>query len=99
MGIEFAIEELYATGWSALDSTGCEQHDSGRWIPTAERVRREFEQAGYSLSISHAQLFDCYRAAWTSDQGDPAGAVVGSTEQEAAIYALSHLRRSLSPTA
>ncbi len=99
MGIEFAIEELYATGWSALDSTGCEQHGSGRWIPTADRVRREFEQAGYTLTISHAQLFDCHRAAWTDRQGEPAGAVVGATEQEAAIYALSQLRRALSPTA
>lgn len=99
MGIEFAIEELYATGWSALDSVGCEPHGSGRWIPTPERVRREFEQAGYTLSISHAQLFDCYRAAWTDGRGEPVGAVVGASEQEAAIYALSQLRRSLSATA
>lgn len=99
MGIEFAIEELYATGWSALDSAGCEQHGSGRWIPTVDRVRGEFESAGFALSINHAQLFDCYRAAWTDRNGDPVAAVVGSTEQEAAIFALSQFRRQLTPTA
>lgn len=98
MGIDFAIEELYATGWSALDSSGCERHDSGRWVPTVGRVRREFERAGHTLTISHAQLFDCYRAAWTDEQGEPAGSVVGATEHEAAIYALSQLRRHLTPT-
>lgn len=98
MGIDFAIDELYATGWSALDSSGCERSSSGRWIPSVARVRGEFDRTGYSLSITHAQLFDCYRAAWTDSNGEPVGAVVGSTEHEAAVYALSQLRRQLAPT-
>jgi len=96
MGIEIAIEELYATGWSALDSAGCEHDGSGRWVPTLERITAEFERAGYTLSLHHAQLFDCYRAVWQTATGDPVGAVVGSTEQEAAIYALAQLRRQRS---
>lgn len=99
MGLEFAIDELYATGWSALDSAGCERHSSGRWVPTARRVRAEFERSGHGLTIQYAQLFDCYRAAWTGASGEPEGAVVGATEQEAAIYALAQLRRSLALTA
>ena len=93
MGIDIAIEELYATGWSALDSAGCELNGSGRWVPTVDRVVREFDASGYVLSINHAQLFDCYRAVWQTSAGEPVGAVVGSTQQEAAIYALSQLRR------
>ncbi len=99
MGIDFAIDELYATGWSALDSAGCERHSSGRWVPTVERVRREFAKSGYTITISYAQLFDCHRAVWADLGGAPAGAVVGASEHEAAIYALSHLRRALAPTA
>lgn len=99
MGIDFAIEELYETGWSALDSSGCERHGSGRWVPSVARVMREFDQAGFRLGIQYAQLFDCHRAAWTDLNGNPVGAVVGSSEHEAAIYALSQLRRQLAPTA
>jgi hypothetical protein len=93
MGIDIAIDELYATGWSALDSAGCELDGAGRWVPTVDRVTQEFARAGYGLMIHHAQLFDCYRAVWQTSSGDPAGAVVGSTEHEAAIYALAQLRR------
>ena len=95
MGLDFAIDELYATGWSALDTSGCEHHADGRAYPTPETVRGEFEQAGFELTLRHIQLFDCYRAEWR-DAGDAAvGAVVGQTEDEAAVYALSQLRRAL----
>lgn len=93
MGIDIALDELYATGWTALDSAGCELDGSGRWVPTVGRVVDEFSSAGFALSIHHAQLFDCYRAVWQTVSGDPAGAVVGSTEHESAIYALAQLRR------
>ena len=43
MGLDFAIDELFATGWSALDTTGCES-EGGRWVPSVDRVMREFEQ-------------------------------------------------------
>ncbi len=96
MGIDFAIDELYATGWTSLDSSGCDRHDDGRAYPNPETVRREFEQAGFDLSLKHIQLFDCYRAEWRDSGGSAAGAVVGQTEAEAAVYALSQLRRSTS---
>lgn len=93
MGLEYAIEELYATGWSGLDTSGCEHAADGRMYPGVQRVKDEFAKAGFSLSIRFVDLFDCHRAEWTDDAGDPAGAVVGQSEAEAAVYALSHLRR------
>ena len=93
MGLDFAIDELFATGWSALDTTGCES-EGGRWVPSVDRVMREFEQAGLTLSVRHVQLFDCFRAEWTDGAGVPAGSVVGQTEREAALYALAQLRRA-----
>lgn len=95
MGLEFAIDELCATGWSALDSTGCEHHADGRMYPSIGRVEQEFAAAGFELSVRHVQLFDCYRAQWLDGAGHGAGAVVGHTDLEAAVYALSQLRRSL----
>ncbi|MEM7754665.1 MAG: hypothetical protein AAF297_03410 [Planctomycetota bacterium] len=93
MGLDFAIEELFATGWSALDTTGCES-EGGRWIPSVDRVKREFADAGLSLSIRHIQLFDCFRAEWADDSSLPAGSVVGQTDREAALYALAQHRRA-----
>jgi hypothetical protein len=95
MGLNFAIDELYATGWTALDSTGCEYHSDGRAYPTPPRVKKFFDEHGHELSIRHVQLFDCYRAEWREMQGRSTGAVVGQTEHEAAVYALSQLRRQI----
>ncbi|GJM19770.1 MAG: hypothetical protein DHS20C14_19830 [Phycisphaeraceae bacterium] len=95
MGVTIALDELYETGWSALDTTGCEADDDGRWYPSVAMVAREFEAAGFAFAVSHVQLFECYRAAWTDESGSPAGAVVGASEAEAAVYALSRLRRAL----
>lgn len=99
MGITFALDELYATGWSTLDTAGCELADDGRWFPTAAVIAREFESAGYTLSVTHVQLFDCHRAEWRRADGTAAGAVVGQSADEASIYALSQLRRSLATSA
>jgi len=96
MGLEFAIDELYATGWTALDSVGCTHHTDGRAFPNVDRVKRECREAGFDLAIRHVQLFDCHRAEWRDAQGQPFGAVVGRTESEAAVYALSQLRRAQS---
>ena len=93
MGLDYAIDELYATGWSAVDSKGCEHAPDGRVYPGVERVKDYFARCGCSLSIRFVDLFDCHRAEWTDDSGAPAGAVVGQTETEAAVYALSQLRR------
>lgn len=94
MGLDFAIDELYATGWTALDSSGCEHHSDGRSYPGLNRIRREFAAAGYDLSIRHIQLFDCYRAEWRDASGKAVGAVVGQSEAESAVYALSRFRRA-----
>lgn len=92
MGLDFAIDELYATGWAALDTSGCTSHN-GRLFPGIDRIRREFEEAGCSLTLRAIQLFDCCRAEWSDASGAIEGAVVGRTDAEAAVYALSQLRR------
>jgi len=99
MGLEYAIDRLYASGWSAMDTRGCEHAADGRQFPSIERVAQEFKSAGCTLGLHHVQLFDCYRAQWSDDQGTLLGAVVGQTEQEAAIYALSRFRLSLTSDA
>ncbi|MDX2115713.1 MAG: hypothetical protein SFZ24_08865 [Planctomycetota bacterium] len=95
MGLTFAIEELYATGWSTLESTGCEFDADGRLYPTVARIAREFADAGYALQIRRIDLFDCCRAEWRAPSGEASGAVVGQSEAEAAVYALAHFRRLL----
>ncbi len=95
MGLDFAIDELYATGWTALDSTDCDYIPDGRCFPRPARIKREFGEMGYELSLRHVQLFDCYRAEWRSTSGAPSGAVVGQAEAEAAVYALAQLRRQV----
>jgi hypothetical protein len=93
MGLDFAIDELYATGWTSLDSAGCRHHSDGRAYPNPGSVQAQFVEMGFALALRHVQLFDCYRAEWRDAAGAPAGAVVGRTEEEAAVYALSQLRR------
>lgn len=93
MGLDVAIDELYASGWSSRDLSGCQADDDGRWYPTVERIMGEVASLGFELSLRHIQLFDCYRAEWAEAQGKPCGAVVGQTEAEAAVYALSQMRR------
>ena len=95
MGLDFAIDSLYETGWTSEDAHGCRSHVDGRRYPTEDLVRRFFREHGYSLTIQHIQLFDCYRAEWRDDQGRAGGAVVGQTAEEAAVYAMSQLRRQL----
>lgn len=95
MGLDFAIDELYATGWSALDTTDCDYLADGRCYPRPARVKREFAEMGYELTLRHVQLFACHRAEWRSPAGDQFGAVVGQGESEAAVYALAQLRRQV----
>jgi hypothetical protein len=96
MGLEFALDELYATGWSDLDSTGCGHNTDGRGYPKPERVRQEFAAAGFDLTIRRIDEFRCYRAEWRDEEtNEVAGGVVGHSEAEAAVYALAQLRRRL----
>lgn len=94
MGLDFAIDGLYETGWTA-EEAGCRSHVDGRKYPTEELVRRTFEEAGYKLTVRHVQLFDCYRAEWRDAQGHPGGSVVGKTAEEVAVHAMSQLRKHL----
>lgn len=97
MGIDFALDQLYATGWQAEDHSGCAPHADGRPLPGLARVRAEFDAIGFDLRVRHVQLFDCYQAEWFDRSGAAVGAVVGRTEAEAAVYALSQVRKSLAP--
>ncbi len=95
MGLDFAIDELYATGWTALDSAGCEPHADGRFYPNLDRVKQYFAEHGCTLTIKHIQLFDCHQAEWRDAAGHVQGAVVGQSPAEAAVYAMSKLRRQI----
>ncbi|MBS0198489.1 MAG: hypothetical protein JSR77_17190 [Planctomycetes bacterium] len=95
MGLDFAIDALYETGWNCSATDRAERHVDGRQYPTPQSVAATFAEQGYDLTLRHIQLFDCYRAEWRDSQGHAAGAVVGQTAAEAAVYALSQLRRQL----
>ncbi len=94
MGLDFAIDELYSTGWAELNSAGCSYH-GGRAYPGLDLVRKTFADEGLDLSIRHIQLFDCHRAEWRDATGKVQGAVVGQTELEAGVFAMSQLRRQM----
>lgn len=96
MGLNFAIDALYQTGWTP-EGSHCKRHSDGRSYPDETFVRKVFEDRGCSLAIRHVQLFDCYRAEWREQSATPtlAGAVVGQTAEEAGVYAMSQLRRQL----
>jgi hypothetical protein len=96
MGIAIALDELLATGWSGLDSTGCSFDSSGRAYPTVQRVHNEFVGAGFELTITHVASFNCYRAEWReAGAAAVAGSTVSRSQEEAAVHALAQLRRSL----
>lgn len=94
MGLDFAVDQLYATGWTALDTRDCERLEDARPYPTLDRVAREFEELGHTLHVTQIQLFHCYRASWVDSTGCEVGAVVGHTAEEAAVFALSQIRRN-----
>lgn len=93
MSLDIAIEHLLGTGWSSLDTSEHIYSPEGRLYPTVERIRAEFHRLGRTLELRRIDLFDCWRAEWTDASGTPAGAVVGQTEDEAAVHALAELRR------
>lgn len=108
MGLNFAIDELYATGWTALNTAGCEYDADGRAYPNLDRIAREFAEHGFEFTIRHVQIFDCHRAEWRDAQasanaggvepnvvGGVVGGVVGQSPIEAAVFALSRFRRTL----
>jgi hypothetical protein len=99
MGLNHALDQLRATGWSDLDSTGCAYDTDARAYPGVSRVRQEFAAAGFDFRVERIDQYACHRASWQERSGPESGAVVGFTEAEAAVYALAQLRRTLTPTA
>jgi hypothetical protein len=96
MGLSFALDELHATGWSGLDTAGCSYDVDGRSYPSVARVQQEFAGAGFELKISKVDRFKCFSAEWREAGAEtPTQAVVGHSEDEAAVYALAQLRRSV----
>lgn len=95
MDLNFALDELHATGWSSLDSAGCAFTPDGRAYPTVSRVVQEFAAAGFNLTITAVPKFNCFRAEWRESGTSESQAVVSHSEAEAAVYALAKLRRSL----
>lgn len=93
MGLDFALDALYDTGWQS--SATMPRLADGRVYPSLDTVHSQFAEAGFDLAVRHIQVFDCYRAEWRNAQGQPGGAVVGQSAEEAAVYALSQLRRQL----
>jgi hypothetical protein len=101
MNLNYAIDRLYETGWNPYSGTELEESEDGRQFPSLLSIQREFIAAGLELAIKHNLMFKCYRASWTpigeaidaSQRTDGRhGAVVGSCEREAAVYALAQLR-------
>ena len=104
MNLEFSVDKLYETGWqpdaaSGGAGSGMERLADGRLYPSVPKIQEIFAAAGFELAIRYVQLFDCFRAVWTDRSGAAAGAVVGSDEREAAVYALAQLRRSTTAVA
>ncbi len=100
MNLEISVDKLYETGWQpdgsafAGSKSGLERLSDGRFYPSVPKAQELFAAAGFELTIRYVQLFDCYRAVWTDRTGAAAGAVVGSDEREAAVYALAQLRKA-----
>jgi len=95
MGIDFALDELYATGWSDLDSAGCGRHADGRGYPKLDRIAQEFAAAGFEFRLRRIDLFHCFRAEWLDGEGAVQGAVVSYSDTEASVFALAQFRRQL----
>jgi len=96
MGLDFAIDALYDTGWNLAEVKDCPRHVDGRPYPSQDHIRDFFQRENLTLTVRHIQLFDCYRAEWRDASGVALGAVVGQTADEAAVYAYSQLRRHMS---
>ena len=101
MNLEYSVDKLYETGWqpdsppkNGGTAPGLERIPDGRLYPTVLKIQEIFAAAGFELAIRYVQLFDCYRAVWTDRTGAAAGAVVGSDDREAAVYALAQLRKN-----
>jgi len=94
MGNEFAVDDLYTTGWLPLDTSGCARDSQGRWYPTKSRIDRECEELGATISVDEAQKFGCVTASW--NVSDQSGRCIAGSTDEALIHALGQARRAAS---
>ena len=106
MNLDYAVDRLYESGWAPVfvNSDQYETLLDGRRFPGVESIRREFECAGLRLIIKHNLVFDTHRATWSPinelNDSTPAqearryGTVIGSSEEEAAVYAMAQLREA-----
>jgi hypothetical protein len=100
MNLTYAVDRLYDGGWQPEDDSAdapLERLSDGRLYPSVAAVAREFAGAGLSLSVRHTPQFSCYRATWAPNDPDAdgdhvTGTVIGTSEREAAVYALAQLR-------
>ncbi len=106
MNLEFSVDKLYETGWqpecgplSSVLPPGLERLPDGRPYPALLKIQEIFASHGFELAIRFVQLFDCYRAVWSDQTGAAQGAVVGSDEREAAVYALAQFRKNIAAVA
>ena len=103
MSLAIAVDRLYETGWlpdgdHPYAPADLDRLPTGLRFPTVAAVTRAFAEAGLELSVKQNLMFDCSRATWGPADGstrggdDQHGAVVGSCDREAAVYALAQLR-------
>jgi hypothetical protein len=90
-GLAFAIDALYAAGWTPLDTAGCARTTTGRLFPTLPRIGDELAARNQSLTLRRAP--HCWRARWRDASGTDLGSVVGTTPEEAAVFALARALR------
>ena len=93
MTIEFAVDELYETGWAPLDTAGCNRDSQGRWLPSLDRVGQEIDRLGATLELEDSDGFGCCTASW--DTGQESGRCIAGTRAEAAVHALAQARRAV----
>jgi hypothetical protein len=95
MSLVFAVDRLYDCGYVPSQRRLLQRLDDGRRYPATPDILREFTAHGLTLRMKFITLFNCYRAEWSPLSDNSAsighGYCVGSTEAEAAVYALAQL--------
>ena len=91
MSLTFAVDELYGTGWEADGCASYERAADGRLYPTAGEVAEVFERVGAGFRMQMDEGLGVFLAEWGDGEGVEAGRVVGSSRDEAAVYALARL--------
>ena len=64
MGLNYAIDKLYATGWTPGIGGVHERAADGRPYPSVAQIEKEFAAAGQSLSLNFIEKYGVFRAEW-----------------------------------